>query len=201
MHYGHSSDSLLLSQVRDKVEKCFGYRPCLWQLRVVQAVLKHDGDIVSVAATGSGKTLTFWMPLLFIPDGIQLVVTPLNILGKQNVDTLEKVGIKAISMTAETATAENFQVSREYHKNDLTGLIMLFQAIAEGRHRAVVTNIETLSKVGGGFEKLLGNKDFMSRIISIVWDESQCVSKWGDFRSAYAVKTSFDLSMRSSVHG
>ena len=53
----------------------------------------------------------FWMPLLFIPDGIQIVVTPLNILGKQNVDTLAKVGINAVSVTAETATAATFQVS------------------------------------------------------------------------------------------
>lgn len=59
------------------------------------------------------------------------------------------------------------------------------QAIAEGKHRAVVTNIKTLSKTGGGFEKLFVNKDFMSRVISIVWDESQCVSKWGDFRPEY----------------
>ena len=60
---------------------------------------------------GVWKTLTFWMPLLFVPEAIQIVVTPLNILGKKNVETLAKVGIKAISITAETATAENFRVS------------------------------------------------------------------------------------------
>jgi ATP-dependent DNA helicase RecQ len=103
-------DKFLLSEIRDKVEGVFGYRPCLWQIKVVRAILKRDRDIVSIAATGSGKTLTFWMPLLFVPDGIQIVVTPLNILGKQNVDSLAKVGISAITITAETATAENFQV-------------------------------------------------------------------------------------------
>jgi ATP-dependent DNA helicase RecQ len=51
------------------------------------------------------------MPLLFIPEGIQIVVTPLNILGKQNVDTFAKVGINAVLVTAETATAATFQVS------------------------------------------------------------------------------------------
>ncbi|KAJ6570683.1 P-loop containing nucleoside triphosphate hydrolase protein [Mycena sp. CBHHK59/15] len=163
----HNFDNLLLSEIRDKVQAVFGYRPCLWQLKVVRAILKRDRDVASIAATGSGKTLTFWMPLLFIPDGIQIVVTPLNILGKQNVDSLAKVGISAITITAETASEENFQ------------------AIAEGRHRAVVTNIETLMKPGGGFEKLWNNKDFMSKVISVVWDEAQCVSKWGDFRPEY----------------
>ena len=111
MCQSQTSDMLLLSQVRDQVESLFGQRPCLWQIRVVQAILKNDKDVVSVSAMGSGKTLTFWMPLLFIPDGIQIVVTPLNILGKQNVDTLAKVGINAVSVTAETATAAIFQVS------------------------------------------------------------------------------------------
>jgi superfamily II DNA helicase RecQ len=59
-----------------------------------------------------GKTLTFWMPLLFRPKGsVQLIVTPLNILGKQNVDQLKKAGFDGIFIGADTATAENFRVS------------------------------------------------------------------------------------------
>ncbi|KIM36196.1 hypothetical protein M413DRAFT_78603, partial [Hebeloma cylindrosporum] len=161
------SQTLLLSEIRDTVEKSFGHRPCLWQILVVQAILKHDKDVISIAATGSGKTLTFWMPLLFIPEGVQVVITPLNILGKQNVDSLKKVGIEAITVTADTATEKNFQ------------------AISEGKYRAIVTNIETISKPGGGFEKLWLDKGFMERVISIVWDESQCIGKWGDFRPEY----------------
>jgi superfamily II DNA/RNA helicase len=45
---------------------------------VVEAILQHDKDIISVAATGSGKTLTFWMPLLFRLDGIQIIIMPFN---------------------------------------------------------------------------------------------------------------------------
>jgi ATP-dependent DNA helicase RecQ len=110
MLQSQTSDTLLLSEIRDQVEHLFCHRPCLWQIRVVQALLKNDKDVASISATGSGKTLTFWMPLLFMPDGIQIVVTPLNILGKQNVDTLAKVGINAVSVTADTATAATFQV-------------------------------------------------------------------------------------------
>ncbi|KIM60426.1 hypothetical protein SCLCIDRAFT_16348 [Scleroderma citrinum Foug A] len=33
---------------------------------------------------GMGKTLTFWLPLLFCATGIQIVVTPLNQLSQQN---------------------------------------------------------------------------------------------------------------------
>jgi superfamily II DNA or RNA helicase len=88
-----------------------GYVPCVWQIKVVEAILKHDGDVVCISATGSGKTLTFWLPLLFKTDGIQLIITPLNILGDQNVVQLAGMGIKEITITSETATYQNFQVS------------------------------------------------------------------------------------------
>ena len=87
----------------------------LWQIHVVEAILKHDEDIVSIAATGSGKTLVFWMPLLFRKDGIKIVITPLNILGKQNVKSLAVMGIQGITMTAENATRQTFKVSMTCH--------------------------------------------------------------------------------------
>ena len=80
-------------------------------MRVCEAIIKHDRDVIAIAATGSGKTLTFWMPLLFNKEGIQVVITPLNVLGKQSVESLAKMGIKGITVTAENATQETFEVS------------------------------------------------------------------------------------------
>jgi outer membrane PBP1 activator LpoA protein len=51
------------------------------------------------------------MPLLFKGDGIQIVITPLNILGKQNVDSLAAMGIQGITVIAENATRQTFKVS------------------------------------------------------------------------------------------
>ncbi|KIK05190.1 hypothetical protein K443DRAFT_4029 [Laccaria amethystina LaAM-08-1] len=69
----------------------------------------NNNDIVSISTTGSGKSPTFWI-LLFIPEAVQIVITPLDILRRQNVETLGKVGIQAIMIIAELSTAENFQV-------------------------------------------------------------------------------------------
>ena len=70
----------------------------------------HNNNIVSISAAGSGKSLTFWMPFLFLPDAVKIIIMPLNILTWQTVETLGKVGIQAITITAESATAENFQL-------------------------------------------------------------------------------------------
>ncbi|KAG2050223.1 hypothetical protein BDR06DRAFT_834354, partial [Suillus hirtellus] len=77
---------------------------CLWQLKVAEAFLLQDCDIICTVGTGKGKTLTFWMPLLFDSTSVQIVITPLNLLGEQNVQALAKAGICAISIHAETAT-------------------------------------------------------------------------------------------------
>ena len=59
-----------------------------------------------------GKTLTFWLPLLFRLQGsMQLIITPLNLLGKQNAAALNKAGLRGIAISAESATLENFRVS------------------------------------------------------------------------------------------
>jgi superfamily II DNA helicase RecQ len=101
-----------LALIRARTEEVFGRRACLWQLKVAEAFLLRDRDIICIAGTGKGKTLTFWMPLLFDSTSVQVVITPLNLLGEQNVMDLKRAGISAISIHADTATAHNFQVSR-----------------------------------------------------------------------------------------
>ena len=63
-----------ISEIQDETQRVSGKWPCFWQAQVCDAILKSQGK--KDAWTGLGKTLTFWMPLIFQPQGIQIVVTP-----------------------------------------------------------------------------------------------------------------------------
>ncbi|KAG2158699.1 P-loop containing nucleoside triphosphate hydrolase protein [Suillus bovinus] len=90
------------------VQEHFGFIPCNWQVQSAQAQLKQR-DIVTLSPTGSGKTLTFWMPLLFNNGGITILITPLTILGEKNVTELQQVQIPVVNLSAATATDATFE--------------------------------------------------------------------------------------------
>ena len=60
-------------EVQSQVEAVFGFCACLWQIRIVRGILNSD-DVITIAPTGSGKSITYWMPLLYIKHGISVVV-------------------------------------------------------------------------------------------------------------------------------
>lgn len=70
-------------------------------------------DVVGTARTGAGKTLSFWIALsMALEEGLDkliIVVTPLNLLGKQNVDALKAANLTAISITAENNNEQTFK--------------------------------------------------------------------------------------------
>ncbi|KAH9029179.1 P-loop containing nucleoside triphosphate hydrolase protein [Lactarius hengduanensis] len=71
--------------------------------------MREARDLVTLAPTGSGKTLTFWIPLFFNEDGITIVITPLIVLGEKNVNELLDVSIAAINLTTTSASDETFK--------------------------------------------------------------------------------------------
>ena len=73
-----------LDYVDDVVETMIGYRACTFQLKSSHLQFQKK-NVFTYAHTGAGKTLTFWIPLIFNDNGIQILVTPLNILGDKNV--------------------------------------------------------------------------------------------------------------------
>ena len=99
-----------LSSITNRTQAKLGKRPCLLQQKVCEALLRQDKNIVCMALTGFGKTLTFFMPLLFSPKGVMIIVTVLNVLGHQNIAQLESVGISGIALNGSSIPSGTLKV-------------------------------------------------------------------------------------------
>ncbi|KIJ09268.1 hypothetical protein PAXINDRAFT_164396 [Paxillus involutus ATCC 200175] len=119
--------------------------------------------------TGAGKTLTFWIPLLFNGNGISIIITALNGLGDQNIAELQRLAIPAVNVTGQNATDK------------------LFKEIEERQYRVVIISPELITQDRRVKTILWQSKKFVSHIFNITIDEGHCVSEWGkEFRPEYS---------------
>ena len=79
--------------------KRFGRRPCRWQSEIALQLINGQ-SLVSISATGSGKSFVFWLPMPY-EDGLTLIIVPLKTLGQQLADESSQRGFRAVSVTAE----------------------------------------------------------------------------------------------------
>ena len=91
-----------LEELRTLAFEKFNKKACNFQLEFAQALLEGKKHVLLQAGCGMGKTLGFWIPLLARPSGILIVVSPLTLLGDQHAADLEKAGIRAINVDADT---------------------------------------------------------------------------------------------------
>lgn len=138
------------------------------QDKIIQSVLEGH-DTFALMPTGGGKSVTFQIPAL-MQDGLCLVISPLVALMKDQVQNLEKRGIKAIALTGSLSV------------NEISDLL---DNCRFGNYKFLYLSPERL-QADWIIERL---KDLPINLVAV--DEAHCVSQWGhDFRPAYLKITS-----------
>jgi len=123
VHMASSTPSIpSFAELRTKTEEIFGKKPCFFQCRLGTAQLEGH-NIISIAATGSGKTLSYLITLLFSGGKFIILVSALNVLRDQFVVETEKGGYPAISVTVENNNDRTFMVCGSTRINQIALLV------------------------------------------------------------------------------
>ena len=114
--------------------------------------------------TGGGKSICYQLPALCI-EGLTLVVSPLIVLMKDQVDALKSNGIAAEFLNSTLSPSESARVTSQARKSQLKILYVAPERLALPMFRDFLRSI---------------------RVELIAIDEAHCISEWGhDFRPEY----------------
>ncbi|KAG8682390.1 hypothetical protein FRC08_014994 [Ceratobasidium sp. 394] len=81
-----------------ETEKRTMWPPDAWQVRVAVAILRRR-DVLVIAGTGFGKTITFVMALFVLrKKTVVWIISPLNYIENEQVKAFEDLGLKAVAV-------------------------------------------------------------------------------------------------------
>ena len=145
------------------------------------SLVMSDHDSLVVLPTGGGKSLCYQVPAIS-RDGLALVVSPLISLMKDQVDSLQSVGISAACINSMQTNREKLEVAEKIRHRELKLLYIAPERLVQAK------TVEFLQSAGVSF---------------VAIDEAHCISQWGhDFRPEYRqLKNLKSIFPGVSVHG